>query len=80
MAPQSGSSNGSWKNYVLAILTTALLTSSTGWFAFGRDTVRKDELQTLQSAVTSLTTSVNELTTAVAVLSERVRLKEGKAP
>lgn len=73
MAEAGGNGNGSWKNYVLAILTTALLSSTTGWFAFGKDTVHKDELTSLQAAVATLTKNVNDLTTAVAVLNERMK-------
>lgn len=69
-----------WKNVVIAVLTTALVTSTTGWFAFGRDTVRKDELAELRRSVTELTKSVNTLSTTVAVLADRLAREEVKEP
>ena len=71
--PLGGLEGNSWKNVLIAILTTALITSTTGWFAFGQDTVRKDELIHLQASVAELTKSVHSLTTEMAVLNVRMR-------
>lgn len=78
--PSSGNGNGSaWRNYVIAVLTTLLLTSTGGWFAFARDSVSKTELAgelvPLHDAVKDLSTSVNGLTTAVAVMNTRLEVQ-----
>lgn len=68
--------NGSWKNVLLGVLITALLTSTTGWFAFGQNTVKKSELEKLERSVVELTKSVNDLRTTVAVLNDRMAREE----
>lgn len=74
----SENGNGSWRNVVIAILSTALITSTVGWFSFGKDTVRRDELRELQSVVRSLSEGVQALNTTTAVLSSR--LERGLKP
>lgn len=69
----SGSGNGAWRNYVIAVLTTALITITTGWVT--RDTVQSDDLTPLQTSVKELTASVNELKVEVAVLNQRIKDK-----
>lgn len=81
MAASDGNGNG-WKNVIIAVLSTAAITSAVGWFSFGKETVRKDELKDqmreFQQAVSALSVNVQSLNTTTAVLAERVQQMEKK--
>lgn len=61
-----------WKNVVIAILTTAVMTSAAGWVGFASDTVSREEVQALATSVQRLADNVSRLETTVAVLNDRL--------
>lgn len=64
--------NGNWRNLVIGILVSILLTGATAWIAFGTQTVRRDELKDLKTAVWDLQAAVVRLQTTTAVLADRL--------
>jgi hypothetical protein len=71
MASENGNGVG-WRNVVIAVTTSIILTGAGSWFAFGQDVVHRDELSRLNQNVQALSETISNLKTAVAVLSERV--------
>lgn len=71
-------SNGSagWRNVVIAILTSILLTGGAAWSTIGTNAVRRDELLELRRSVETLREAVNQLQTAIAVLNARLEKDE----
>jgi hypothetical protein len=59
--PDDTSTVGVWK-YVASVLGTAVITLVGSWFAFGQNTVSKDDIEEFVHAVEENTAAVNEHT------------------
>ena len=76
----NGNGNGGWRNVVLGILSTAVITSAVQWYAFVKDAPTRSEITSLQSSVTALRKAVQDLDKTVAVHNDRVGPRPGGAP
>lgn len=61
-----------WKDVMIGILASVIITSSVGWFSYVKDAPRKDDVHQLQMAVDDLAKTVADLKTSVAVLADHV--------
>ena len=76
---QPPTNGGGWKNVLIAMLSSIVLTLAFAWVTYGNAAVRRSEISELNETVRQLQYSVADLTTTVAVLNERVRL-QGASP
>lgn len=68
-----------WKDVVIAILSSVLITSAVGWVSYVKDAPRSLDVRQLQAAVTDLAKTVSGLQTSVAVLADHVGVSNAVA-